>query len=106
MRSPTCQCPWAKPFEQSKAQLNTASAESLGGSRERSFGRHAKISSTAGEICNEGNTKEIIYYRQHQENLLRHKVKDLSSIICVVLGLDEATYLILRAGAPFPSPFL
>lgn len=67
MRSPTC--PWAKPFEQSKAQLNIASAKSLGGSRKRSFGRDAKISSAAGEICHESNTKEIMYYRQWQETV-------------------------------------
>lgn len=64
MRSPTCQCPWAKPFEQSKARLNIVSAKSLIGSRERSFGRDANIRGATGEICDEGhNTKGIIYYR-------------------------------------------
>lgn len=67
MRSPTYQCPWANPFEQSKAQLNITSAKSLHGSRERSFGRDAKINSTAGEIRDEGNTEEIICYRQCQD---------------------------------------
>jgi len=60
MRSPTCQCPWAKLFEHFKAKLNIASVKSLGGSRERSFGRDAKTSGAAAEICDEGNSKEII----------------------------------------------
>lgn len=34
-------------------------------------------------------------------HLLRLKVETLSSTTCVVLGLDELVYLLLRAGALF-----
>lgn len=67
MRFPHLSVSLAKPSEQSEAQLNIVSAKSPGGSGERSFGTYAKISGAAGEICDEGNTKEIIYHRRCQE---------------------------------------
>lgn len=104
MQSLTYPCPWPKPFEQVKSELDTPSTKSLCGSRRRSLGRDGKTSSTAGKTYDECNTREPICYRHGQEMCGDWKLRCWA--LQHALGLDESTFIFLRAGALSPSSSL